>query len=150
MTIQELFDTVAKQKPHAYENAELLTWLNRIETRIYDEIIKPHIQKNNTMIYDGKMTEPFALIPFEGFESTTPLSTELIAQVPYDELYDFYLKMQIDLNNQEYEKYNNSSFLFHTAYRDYANYINRTFLPRQVTASFVPIGNVGYTNPLDQ
>ena len=149
MTITELFSSVQALKPHSYTSAELLVWLNRIETRVYDELIKTHIQQDGTMIHEGVPSTPIALLPFAGFTAQTDTDTTLVVPLPFDDLYLYYLMIQIDHHNQEYDKGNNSTLLFNAAYQDFANFMNRTFLPRQITKSFVGGYNIHANSPLD-
>ena len=57
--------------------------------------------------------------------------TELLIGAPYgEELYTAYVFAQIDLNNAEIEKYNQSASLFSAAWRQLADRINRTQRPK--------------------
>ena len=118
MTIKELFDKVAKFKPHAYTEPEMISWLTRIEGRIYADIILTHDNPEN--------------ITFEGYTDLTDKEqTNLIVRQPHDDLYLYYLMAQIDLHNMEYDKYNQSAGLFHDAYNDFERFWNTNRRPVQ-------------------
>ena len=120
MTIAEAISEIDTLKPNSYSTTEKLRWLSRLDSRIQAEIIDTH---------EGG--EPFA-----GYTSQTPLSTELLAPAPYSELYLFWLESQIDYANGETKRFNNSSTMFNVAYQDYANYYNRTHLPKTVGVTY--------------
>lgn len=113
MKVNEVIELVDELKPNNYTAARKIEWLNRIERQIYENIIMTHE-------HDGvKELEPY----IEESED------ELLAPSPYDELYRWYLESQIDISNQEINKYNNSSALFNEAYGAYSNWYNRNHMP---------------------
>lgn len=117
MTIKQLTDQLQMQKPHQYTDAEIAGWLSDIEGEIFATIIQTHANPDE--------------ITFAGFDALTPDTTELIAPNPYDRLYLYYLMMQVDLHNQELDKYNNSVRLFNEAFNAFAAFWNREYMPVQ-------------------
>ena len=101
MTIKEALDFVKSYKKNDYiktgDSAQGIKWLNAIETEIYNNIILTHE-------YNEGETE----IEFEGYDTTTPDSTEMIVPTPYDDLYTYYLMSQIDYLNREMQSYDNN------------------------------------------
>lgn len=63
---------------------------------------------------------------FKGYDENTNMDTELLVKEPYTDLYKFYLMGMINLQNEEYDRYQNAAVLFNNAYRDFANYWNQT------------------------
>lgn len=53
----------------------------------------------------------------------------LLAPEPYSQLYVYYLCAQIDMQNQEFDLYQNNAALYNKAYSDYASYYNRKIMP---------------------
>ena len=45
------------------------------------------------------------------------------------QLYVYYLCAQIDMQNQEFDLYQNNAALYNKAYSDYASYYNRKIMP---------------------
>lgn len=115
MTINGLITEVDDLKPNAYEDAQKIRWLNKVEGRIYHEIIK-----NRTT--DERLEE----YEYREFEENVSMDTELLAQEPYSDLYIYYLMSMIDMHNEEYERYQNASQMFNEAYQSFANYWYRT------------------------
>ena len=56
----------------------------------------------------------------------TDANKVLLAEVPYDYLYTYWLFMRIDYLSGETTRFNNSAVLFNTAWMNYANFISRT------------------------
>lgn len=113
MTIQEAIRQCDEMQPNAYSMEEKVRWLTRLDGRIWREILSTH----------------------EGADGEAPAYTVedmdalLLVPSPYEEMYLLYLQSQIDYNNAEYGRYNNSTALFNEAYQAYANDINRTRRP---------------------
>lgn len=122
MTIAQVTGKLTALKPHAYSAAEVVDWLSKIEGRVYAEIIQTHENPD--------------LIVFAGYTTSTVDTTELIAPTPYDELYLYYLMMQVDLHNMELVKYNNSVAVFAKAWNAFAAFWNREFMPVQRVTHF--------------
>lgn len=118
MYISEAIDQADKLKPNAYMQEEKVRWLSDIDGRIFEEIISKH----------KGSSEGQAL--FTGYDGTTDIhNTKLLVPYPYTELYIHYLKMQMDLNNEETVKYNNDKALFNVEYLAFMDYWNRTHMP---------------------
>jgi hypothetical protein len=73
----------------------------------------------------------------------------MIAPNPYDRLYLYYLMMQVDLHNQELDKYNNSVRLFNEAFSNFAAFWNRAYMPAQNVTHFYMGGNHVALSPTD-
>jgi hypothetical protein len=69
-------------------------------------------------------------VVFNGYDENSDLSIVLLVPPPYDDIYLRWLETQIDYANGEYGKYNNSITMYNTAYSAYANYYNRTYMPK--------------------
>lgn len=122
MTIKECIDIVDNAKPNQYSIEEKVMWLSFIDEIIINEVLKTHEG------YDGR---------YDGFTSYSAesLSVPLIVPSPYDRLYPAYLKMQIDSENGETARYNNSAALFNSYMMEYRKFYNKTHLPLDVTKS---------------
>lgn len=120
MTIKECIDIVDNAKPNQYSTEEKVMWLSFIDEIIINEVLRTHEG------YDGRYDN------FTGY-SVDSLSVPLIVPSPYDRLYPAYLKMQIDSENGETARYNNSAALFNSYMMEYRKYYNKTHLPLDVT-----------------
>ena len=105
MTIDQAIHTADELKPNQIDRARKIDWLSRLDMSIYQELFCTHERKSVEEVPDE----------FDGYKQNTDPDTVLLAPAPYDEIYRFYLEMQIDLANQEYDKYNNSAMLYATA-----------------------------------
>ena len=113
MTAGEAIAAADSLRPNQYTAAQKLAWLRRLDGQIARELADTH---------EGEAPE----LP-ESYES----GSVLLAPCPYDEeLYTAYLFAQIDLNNAEIVKYNQSVALLGAAWRQLADAWNRTRRPR--------------------
>ena len=117
MTIIEAINGVDSLKPNTFEQIDKIKWLSELDGKIKKEIIDTH--------------EGADAVVFEVYNENTPLDKELLVVAPYDEIYILWLEAKIDYANKEYGKYNNSSHMYNTAYNNYFNYYNRTYMPIQ-------------------
>lgn len=118
MTAGELLARADALRPNAYETAEKLRWLERLDGQIARELIDTHAAASPT----GAAAAPGAAYTAESV---------LLAPEPYgEEVYLAYVFAQIDLNNAEIEKYDQSAALFAAAWRALADDINRRTPPK--------------------
>lgn len=114
MTVREAIDKVDGLKANQYTDEEKLTWLSQVDASIYNDIILSH---------EGFEEVHFAPYTKDDFNKV------LIAEFPYDELYVSFLKMKIDDENMETQKYNNSAAIFNAYLQDYAKWYQKNHLP---------------------
>lgn len=145
MTIQKALDRVDQLKPNRQARELKVGWLSELDMMIYKEIIKTHGATDGRrrrtlmeLIVEVEPEEREAAAEedaaaeeqtFSGYTPDTDPETVLLAPMPYDDVYMYYLFCQIDLQNQELEKYNNDNALFSAAYTALRNYWNRTHMP---------------------
>ena len=116
MTINEAIARVDALKPNNYDPVEKIKWLSELDGRIKAEVIDTHEGGENFV--------------FRGYNEDTDINTVLLVPFPYDDMYIRYLEMQIDYANGETSKYGNSFVLYNTAYLNFCNYYNRTYMPK--------------------
>lgn len=119
MTIKECIDIVDNIKPNQYGTKEKVQWLSFIDEIIINDVLKTHEG------YDGRYDE------FAGY-TEKKTSVALIVPSPYDRLYTAYLKMQIDKENGETRRYNNSAAEFNSYMMEYRKYYNKTHMPLSI------------------
>lgn len=115
MTIHEAIARVDAVKPNRFKEAQKIAWLGNLEGQIFNELVLTHECPN-----------PIRRIAFDENMDT---DQQLIVPHPYDEVYILYLQSQIDLNNMEIAKYNNSKTLYNNAYQTLVDYWNRSYMP---------------------
>ena len=152
MTIQEAITQVNQMKPNVITQAQKIAWLSNLDQMIWNEIFTRHVipADGTTPEYtttDGYWPDPLSPDPIRerpiivpASETITPakpeytaqtaVSTKLLVESPYDELYPFYLAAKIDLVNQEFDLYANNQQLYNNAYQTYADYVHRTYPQR--------------------
>ena len=122
MTIAEIIDMVDDLKPNKFTDEQKISWLSDCDSVIFKDVISTHERQ------DG---DPET---FSGYAADVDVSTKLIVDAPHDQLYRYYLEMQIDQGNMEMAKYNNSAALYNQWLANYAGYYNRTHMPKSVKA----------------
>ena len=113
MTVQQAIEKLDNLKPNSYSVRDKLAWLSRLEAAAYNDVLATHKDAP------------------ERFEPVTDadMARELTMPSPYDEAYIFFLGSQVDYNNGEIDKYNNSNEMFEKTYGSYRNWYNRTHEP---------------------
>ena len=128
MTIKECIDIVDSIKPNQYTIKDKVMWLSFIDEIIINEVLKTHEG------YDGRYDS------FEGY-TEDKISVKLIVPSPYDRLYTAYLKMQIDKENGETARYNNSMVIYNTYMQEYRKHYNKTHMPLDITAKRISVNS---------
>lgn len=91
MTIREAIAMADEMKPNAFSTATKVFWLSRLDGTIAAELM---------LMAQGEQ---------ENFKySADNLDQELLVNPPYDDLYLYWLEAQIDYQNGEYDKYDNT------------------------------------------
>lgn len=114
MKIIEAIQMVDALKPNNYSQEDKIKWLSTLDGIIKNEIIDTH--------------EGADKVEFNGYDINS-LETELLIPAPYEDIYIKWLEAQIDYNNGEIGKYNNSMTMYNSAYATYERYYNRTHMP---------------------
>lgn len=139
MTIDEAINRIDSLIPNAYVRGDKIAWLSTLDGTIQKEIIRTHEKRIRHPAAETLMAIPSGMEPEEQdpqhypvmpYTEETPADTLLLAPFPYDNLYLYYLEMQIDYYNSEIDKYNNAKAMFDEAYSAFRNFWNRTHLPK--------------------
>ncbi len=112
MTVNEAISLTDALEPNQYTEQQKITWLDRLDGQIFNEIILTHEHE-------------------EGAEYT-PLSLgtdELLVPFPYTNIYNYWLQAMIAMENSEGSKYTMQMQLFNAAYENFSHYYNRNHRP---------------------
>ena len=96
-------------RDNVFSNAIKTAWINELEATIQVELLG--INKDDIVQYVYVVDS----------------ETELIANPPYDRIYQLYLYAMIEFAQKEYSDYQNSMNLFNAAYLDYCKWYQRTY-----------------------
>lgn len=99
-----------------------IKWLKALDGKVYLDVFDTH---ENITLTDNSWTKYIL------GDTLTDTMGDLIIEFPYDELYINYLLSKIYIEVNEVERANNAMLLFNDEYKEYKNYINRTFVPKQ-------------------
>lgn len=118
ITIAEVISLTDSLKPNTRTPEEKKLWLSNLDKMVFEDIVSTH--------EDAEITS------FTGYTENTDDDTALLIPAHYGaDIYRFYLEMQIDLANAEYNKYNASSALFQSAYANYELSYHHRHMPLQ-------------------
>ena len=104
MTRSEVLAFVQSVKPHEFEDAIMLRWLDELEKKITLEIHEKFLSKDI---------------------STGTAQDKLSVPAPYDKVYWTYLVAMIELAKGTPDTYGFANGIFKEAYGDYARYVQR-------------------------
>lgn len=128
MTIEEAVNMVDRLKPNHYDRQTKVQWLSKLDGMVFREIIQTHVLHHH---HDDDH-----LHHFDGYDAVDP-DTELLIPFPYDEdVYNYFLQSQIDKENGEIAKYNQSVTMYNAAYQRYQDWYNRTHMPLPLRSEF--------------
>ena len=122
MTIAECIGRVDAVKPNQYSTDIKTGWLSKLDGQIFKEVFLTHADS--------------PIESFDGYDGSDP-EQELLVPYPYDEdIYNYFLQAQIDKENSETGKYNQSITLYNTAYFNFQSWYTRTPKPLSVGSRF--------------
>ena len=122
MTIEQAITLVDGLKPNQYDHEQKVKWLSKLDGMIYTEVISTH---------EGNELEHF-----DGYDTAMP-DQMLLVPYPYDEdVYNYFLQMQIDRENGEMVKYNQSATMYNNAYKTFCDWYNRSHHPIPAKTQF--------------
>lgn len=119
MTIQDALLQIDEVKPNQLEKRQKIAMLSEVDGRIYHDIMLIHAR-------DGGVPDTCP-----HYDMETDERTNLLCPDPYSAMYRWYMEAQIDLINQELDKYQNSQMQFNAAWGDYARKYKREHMPIQ-------------------
>ena len=115
MTITEAIGQADRLKPNQYTVEQKIRWLSTLDGKVLAEVFQTH--------------EDNPVESFDGYLNSDP-GTQLMIPFPYDEdVYVTYLQAQIDRENGEIAKYNQSISLFNSNFMTFESYWNRNHKP---------------------
>lgn len=115
MKIREAIDLVDRMKPNAFDRELKVYWLAKLDGHVFNEILKTH--------------KGCPLEEFHGYDGSSS-DTELLVPAPYaEDVYNYFLQAQIDKENGETAKYNQSITMYNNAYKTFGDWYNRTHRP---------------------
>lgn len=113
-TINEVMARVKRTKPNTIEEKDQARWLLTVDGRVYEEVTKADVPD----------VTPAKSWPEDG-------DRHLLAQSPYDSIYDLYLTAMICFALGEYSDYNNIAQQFELTFNDFRAWWRRHHVPKQ-------------------
>jgi len=116
VTAGEIIRRTDRLRPNTLALEEKLAWLTQLDRRAFEEVILTHEHEDAA---------------FEGHPNS---ESEMLIPPPWDEVYHFFLCMQMDLAGREMVMYNNDRALFASAWMAWADWVNRKLMPLEAAA----------------
>ena len=114
MTAGEMIALADRLRPNQYTTADKLRCLERLDGQVLSEVIGTHAE----------------IAPDAAGGAAYTAATELLVPFPYaEELYTAYILTQMDLLNAEITRYTQSATQLAAAWRQYADWYNRSHAP---------------------
>lgn len=123
MTIARALEKTEELKANMMLNSTKIDYLSQLDGKVYREILAKHADN------------PAEECP--EYDSETDQSTELLVPAPYDDIYIYWLFSQIDIMNQEMDKYNNDRALFENAWTEFGDHWRREHMPITTVPRFI-------------
>lgn len=122
MTVNQAITYADAMKPNQFDEATKIGWLSKLDGMLFAEVFKTH---------EGCEKESFSSY------SEDDKNEALLVPAPYDQdIYNFYLQAQMDAENGEMNKYNQSITLYNNAVKLFMDWYNRTHMPLPAKTAF--------------
>lgn len=114
MKLNDAITEATSLRPSEVTRSTMIRWLSALDGQIWQEIISHY-----------KDPEPDTMPEYDPSGTHTNPDTVLLVPAPYDLLYIDYLVMRIDLQNADFERYNNYAQRYQEEWQAYVDWYNR-------------------------
>ena len=114
MKREDILAEVREIRPNEYQDEWALKQVDELTQRIRRELMAGY-----ELPEDGLLQTGYSYLPYE--------ESDLITPSPYHKVYVYWLLVQIDLANSDYDRYNNDLQMFNAAWEEYARYVSRNY-----------------------
>lgn len=113
--INEIIARVDAVKPNAFSDEVKLGWIAELDGLLAANVF---------------LMSPAEILQVH-YSYPEDMETMVLADFPYDNLYDYWLIAKIDFMNGEYERYENTMQLYNAAYSSFVRWFINTYDPAQ-------------------
>ena len=124
MTIRDIIERAGKSN-NSIPDKKKIQWLSELDFQIYEDIIQRHEGAEQYM----KENDDGSISPRE--LPYTEDSCTLIAPERFSKMYEAYLRMEIDLELDELDRYSNDMLIYNEQYDRFSAWYNETHMPLQ-------------------
>lgn len=123
MNIKELILKVDRLKTNAIAYTDKLDWVMELAAQVKTEVWDTH---------EGEPEEDplFHIWKIDDREEALTELSEIDIPDAFIKFYEYYLYAKIDLENADYDRYDNSLVLFNEAYAKYKRWYHRNHMPK--------------------
>ena len=116
MKLNDAINEAMSLRPSEVTRSTMIRWLSALDGQMWQEIVSKYIPDDDT---------PAEMPVYDPSSAHTNPDTVLMIPAPYDLLYIDYLVMRIDLQNADYERYNNGALRYREEWQAWADWFNR-------------------------
>lgn len=114
MTLGEIIKRADRTKPNDFSMEDKIQWIAELDGQIALNVMMMSIEDVKQFRY-----------------TEDDVDVEPLVEFPHDKMYEYYVQAQIDFDNGEYNKYQNSSAMFNSLYQDFLRWFANTYDPVQ-------------------
>jgi len=129
MTAAELISRYDAERPNQISPELKLEWLQKLEKLIIREVILTHSGDERFTPETAPGEERAEPFDEDAYFADWGLASDLIADVPYDDVYIYYIDLRAAINANDTKRYNLSTNLYNNAMVTFQQYYNRTYRP---------------------
>lgn len=123
MTIYDVIKSVDLLKPNTFSDADKVAWLTRLDQMLVRTVINSHVR-------DEDMELP-------QYAPEADMDTELLAPVPHDQMYPYWMMAQMDLAHSDIDHYNINITMFNEHLNAYSAEYTRHHIPKAAGSRFL-------------
>lgn len=123
MTITEAIERIDSLTPNGYSREDKIYWLSILDGMVATQVLASYLTEAEKE-------------KFNGYTEDTELTTELLVDDPYSDMYLLWLQSKIEFYNGETDRYNNTMKTFSGIWDDFVKYIIRTKKAKEVKLKY--------------
>lgn len=123
MIIHDAIKSLDQLKHNTFNDADKVAWLTRLDQMLVRTVINTHVREK-------EMELPF-------YAPEADMDTELLAPVPHDQMYIYWMMAQIDLAVSDIDHYNVDITKFNELLTAYSAEYTRTHIPKAAGSRFL-------------
>lgn len=119
MTIIGAINRADSLKPNGYTQDDKVYWLSTLDGMVMTQVLDKYLTEEEKA-------------KFNGYTPETDLTTKLLVNEPYSDMYLLWLQSRIELYDGEIDRYNNTMQTFSGIWSDFEKFITRTKSAKEV------------------
>lgn len=123
MTIIEAINRADSLKPNGYTQDDKVYWLSTLDGMVMTQVLDKYLTEEEK-------------VKFKGYTPETELTTSLLVNEPYSDMYLLWLQSKAEFYDGETDRYNNTMQTFSGVWSDFEKYIARIKSAKEVKLKY--------------